>query len=72
MVKIPASEGPCPETDIELWRIDSKNLELYRVINNGTEESLPISDKKLMKRFIVIDVAEYGRLIEDFYGECRK
>jgi hypothetical protein len=71
-VTLPISKIPCPETSVELWRIDSKRLELYRVLNGATEESLPISDSLLMKKFIALDIAEYGKLIEGFYGECRK
>jgi hypothetical protein len=67
-----APNVPCREVSVELWRIDPKALELYRLRDNGQEESLLIKDSKLMNQFIVMDVEEYGRLIEAFFKECRR
>lgn len=65
-------EAPCREVNVELWRIDPVALELYRSLDDGSEEVLNIQGSKLMNQFIVMDVDEYGRLIETFFKECRR
>jgi len=67
-----AAKAPCPEVDVELWRIDPQALELYRLVDDENEEFLKIQNSKLMHQFIVIDIEEYGKLIEAFFKECRK
>ncbi len=63
---------PCREVNVELWRIDPQALELYRMLDTGQEESLKIQGSKLMHEFVVMDIEEYGRLIEAFFKECRR
>ncbi len=52
---------------IEMWRIDSSEMILYRQLENALEEVIRIKDNKSMDHFLVIDQREYLKWITSIY-----
>lgn len=48
----------------EMWKIDGFELELYRKLNSGLEETIPIKENSDMNRFFCIDEKE----LEERFG----
>lgn len=42
-----------------MWLIDAYDLLLYRQIEDGKEQTIPIEDNKDMEKFIAIDKQEF-------------
>lgn len=54
--------------EVELWLIDNKEMILYRKINGGQEQIIPLKSKS-MDRFMCVDKEKAQRLIEDIIEE---
>jgi hypothetical protein len=54
--------------EIEMWLIDGKEQILYRKLNNGKYQIIPIEDNSDMNKFLVIDKREYQELILFYEG----
>ena len=51
-----------------MWLIDGKEQILYRKLNNGKYQIIPIKDHSDMNKFLVIDKREYQELILFYEG----
>lgn len=51
-----------------MWLIDGKEQILYRKLNNGKYQIIPIEDNSDMNKFLVIDKREYQELILFYEG----
>lgn len=51
--------------EIELWLIDHEDLVLYRDLEDGLQQAIPIKGNADMEKFIVIDREEYLRYLLD-------
>lgn len=54
--------------EIEMWLIDGKEKILYRKLNNGKYQIIPIENHSDMNKFIAIDKREYQELILFYEG----
>jgi len=54
--------------EIEMWLIDGKEKIIYRKLNNGNYQIIPIEDNSDIKKFLVIDKREYEQLILFYEG----
>lgn len=57
---IPGCQSAKPKSG-ELWLIDSQDATLYRYLNNGEEEYIPIKDNGVVSDFVCFDI----RFIDD-------
>ena len=59
-----------PKIEGEVWIIDPQNIEIYRELNNGNQERIPIIENPDMSHFVCIDTEYYSLILQRAHQPC--